>query len=520
MTSQQRWTLAATGLGLFMIFLDVLIVNVGLPAIQSSFGVGEAGLQWVVAAYSLGMAVFIMSSATLADLHGRRRLYIAGVVVFTAASVGCGLAPSIEVLNASRAIQGAAAATVNVTSLALVSAAFPEPAAKARAIGIWAAIAGCSNAVGPTLGGFLVETVGWRSIFWVNLPVGIVVVALALRHVEESRDPRTRSLDAVGQVLFMLAVGTFAYAVIEGPHGGWTRPLILACLAVAAVAGFAFARYELRIADPMMDLTLFRDRGYALAIATVCVALFTFYGMLLLVTQYLQNVRGFTPVQTGLFLLPFSVAMLIGSPVAGSMVGRYGTATPIKLGLAIMMIAIGVLMVGTRHHPLVVVLGLAAAGFGFALCITPITSLAMASVEPARAGMASGIMSAQRAIGSTLGFAVMGSILSAWLGATLDRDLAAVVKDPAERAQIAQEIIRGANPRAHIAEVSPAVPMQWRDDVHAVAEADFESGIRVALTSGLALLAIVFVLGLAWFPRGRNAMASDAQREAAAENRP
>jgi EmrB/QacA subfamily drug resistance transporter len=519
MTSQQRWTLVATGLGLFMIFLDVLIVNVGLPAIQASFAVGEAGLQWVVAAYSLGMAVFIMSSATLADLHGRRRLYVAGVIVFTAASVACGLAPSIEALNVARGIQGAAAATVNVTSLALVSAAFPEQAAKARAIGIWAAIAGCSNAIGPTLGGFLVETVGWRSIFWVNLPVGIAVVVLALRHVEESRDPRPRTLDAAGQALFMLGVGTFAYAVIEGPHGGFARPVILACLAVAAVAVVAFARYELRSPDPMMDLTLFRDRVYALAIATVCVALFTFYGMLLLTTQYLQNVRGFTPVQTGLFLLPFSAAMLVGSPVAGSMVGRYGTATPVRLGLAIMMIALVVLMIGTGHHPVLVTCGLAAAGFGFALCITPITSLAMASVEPARAGMASGIMSAQRAIGSTLGFAVMGSILSAWLGATLDRDLAVVVKDPVERARIAYEIIGDANPRAHIAEIAPSRPVQWRDGVRDIAEADFVAGIRVALSSGIALLAIVFVAGLAWFPRGRGAMARDAQLEAATENK-
>src|SRR5262245_7691824 len=178
MTAQQRRTLAATGLGLFMIFLDALIVNVGLPAIQASFGVGEAGLQWVVAAYSLGMAVFIMSSATLADVHGRRRVYLAGIVVFTAASIACGLAPSLEVLNVARGVQGAAAATVNVTSLALLSSAFPEPAAKARAIGIWSAIAQVANGVGPTLGGFLIEWVGWRAIFWVNAPIGVVVALM------------------------------------------------------------------------------------------------------------------------------------------------------------------------------------------------------------------------------------------------------------------------------------------------------------------------------------------------------
>jgi len=196
MTPLQRWTLAATGLGLFMIFLDALIVNVGLPAIQADFQVGEAGLQWVVAAYSLGMAVFIMSSATLADVHGRRRLYLIGVIVFTAASIACGLAPSIEALNVARGIQGAAAATVNVTSLALLSAAFPELAAKARAIGIWAAIAQVANGVGPTLGGFLIEWIGWRAIFWVNAPIGLVVIAMTLRFVAESRDERPRRLYA------------------------------------------------------------------------------------------------------------------------------------------------------------------------------------------------------------------------------------------------------------------------------------------------------------------------------------
>ena len=198
MTPTQRYTLAATGLGLFMIFLDALIVNVGLPAIQAEFRVGEAGLQWVVTAYSLGMAVFIMSAATLADLHGRRRLYLAGVAVFTAASIACGLAPDLATLNVARGVQGAAAATVNVTSLALVSAAFPDPKAKARAIGIWAAIAGVANAVGPTVGGVLVETIGWRSIFWVNVPVGVVVTMLTLRYVAESRDDHPRTLDLVG----------------------------------------------------------------------------------------------------------------------------------------------------------------------------------------------------------------------------------------------------------------------------------------------------------------------------------
>jgi MFS family permease len=343
-----------------------------------------------------------------------------------------------------------------------------------------------------------------------------------LRFVSESRDERPRSLDLTGQALFMITVGALAYAVIEGPHGGWTQPAILACFAVAIAGFFAFVACERRVADPMMDLTLFRDRTYTLAIVTVFVCFFAFYGILLLTTQYLQNVRGFTPVQTGLLLLPFSVTMLIGSPLAGRMVGKHGAALPIKLGLGTLIGALAVLIAGTARHPALVTLGLAAIGFGFALCVTPITTLAMTSVEPQRAGMASGIMSAQRAIGSTVGFAVMGSILSAWLALTLDADLAPVIADPRERAVVARDIVAGANPRAHVAEVGPARPIRHPDAqmqaaIRTVAERDFVTGIRIALVVAIVLIGAVLAAGIAWFPRG--AMAN-AQREAARESEP
>src|SRR5438067_7362057 len=209
MSRVQRFTLAATGFGLFMIFLDALIVNVALPSIQQDFRVGESGLQWVVTAYSLGMAVAIMSAGTLADMFGRRRLYLAGIALFTVSSVACGMAGSLDVLNAARSVQGVAAATVNVTSLALVSAAFPDPKQKAWAIGIWTAIAATALAVGPTLGGILVARSGWRAIFVVNVPVGLAVIALAWRFVAESRDERPRRFDLPGQFLFVAAVGAF-----------------------------------------------------------------------------------------------------------------------------------------------------------------------------------------------------------------------------------------------------------------------------------------------------------------------
>ena len=513
-----RLTLVATGLGLFMIFLDALIVNVGLPSIQASFHVGEAGLQWVVAAYSLGMAVFIMTAATLADLHGRRLMYVIGIVVFTIASIVCGLAPSLEVLNVARGVQGVAAATANVTSLALVSAAFPDPKDKARAIGIWTAIASIGTAVGPTLGGVLVEHWGWRSIFLVNVPVGIVVVAMTLRFVEESRDERPRTLDAVGQALFMVTVGALAYAVIEGPKSGWTSPGILTLFATAAVGCAVFIWYERRHEDPMMDISLFRDASYALAIATICTVFFSIYGMLLLTTQFLQNVRGFTPEQTGLLLLPFSAAVTVVSPVIGRLVGRFGARPPILIGLASLIAGLVTLMAAGHASASFVLLGLGLAGIGGALCLTPITTIAMTSVPPQRAGMASGIMSAQRAIGSTVGFAVLGSVLAAWLNATLEPDLVAVVPNAKERTEVATQIIASANPRAHVAEIGPRHPITHPDPatltrIVGVADSDFIGGIRVALLVAVALLTAVLAIGWKWFPRS-GGLISEAEREA------
>lgn len=514
-----RITLVATGLGLFMIFLDALIVNVALPSIQASFKVGEEGLQWVVAAYSLGMAVFIMTAATLADLHGRRLWYVIGISVFTVASIVCGLAPSLEVLNWARGVQGIAAATANVTSLALVSAAFPDPRDKARAIGIWTAIASVGTAVGPTLGGFLVEHFGWRSIFLVNVPVGCIVVFLALRFVTESRDERPRTLDLVGQVLFMVTVGALAYAVIEGPKAGWTSPGIVALFAIAAVGCVLFIVYERRHDDPMMDVSLFADPAYALAIATICTVFFSIYGMLLLTTQFLQNVRGETPEQTGLIILPFSVAVTVISPLVGRVVGRFGARPPILIGLASLIAGLVVLMIAGHASAALVLLGLGLCGIGGALCLTPITTIAMTSVPPQRAGMASGIMSAQRAIGSTVGFAVLGSVLAAWLNATLEPDLAAVLPEAAERAAVAKAIEQSANPRAHVAEIGPRQPIAHpqaatRARIVAVAEQDFVAGIRAGLLVAVALLTAVLAVGWKWFPRA-GGMVAGAQQEAA-----
>jgi EmrB/QacA subfamily drug resistance transporter len=521
MSKTQRFTLTATGLGLFMIFLDALIVNVALPAIQSDFRVGEAGLQWVVTAYSLGMAIAIMSSGTVADIYGHRKLYLAAIALFTVGSAACGMASSLGALNLARAVQGVAAATVNVTSLALVSAAFPDPKLKAWAIGIWAAIAGTAIAIGPTLGGFMVQQTGWRSIFMVNVPVGLVVLTLTWHFVTESRDERPRRFDILGQLLFMTAVGAFAFAVIEGPHAGWVSGEILALFVVAGAALAAFIFCERRSADPMMDLKLFRDRTYSLALITIFAVLFTNYGGLLVITQYLQNVRGFSPTDAGWLLFPFSASYMIGSLTAGKLVGVVGSRRLILLGLASQTVGLAVLIAGLQASTVAVITGLVLVG-GSALCLTPMTSLAMTAVPPQRAGMASGIMSAQRALGSTVGFAVLGSILAAVLTVTLSAHLANALSDPTERKEVVATIIRNANPRAYSAEIGPGRPIQHLDPatqkaILTAADSDFIEGIRFGLATALVFLALVLAAGFAWFPRAKG---SQRGRRAWGELRP
>ncbi len=282
--------LFATGLGLFMIFLDATIVNVALPSIQSDLDVGESGLQWVVAGYSLTMGMFMMTSASLADARGRRRAFVVGLVIFCVASMACGFAPGIAVLASARAVQGVGAAVVNVASLALVGAAYPDPKAKTKAVGLWTGIAAIGLAIGPTLGGVITDTIGWRWIFFVNPLIGGAAIVLTYLFVAESRDPVGHSFDPVGQLLFIVGIGAFTYALVQAPVWGFSSPWIIGPMVLGLASIAVFVRFELRSRDPMMDVRVFRDIPYTAAIVTVFSVLFCAYGTLLVITQYFQNV--------------------------------------------------------------------------------------------------------------------------------------------------------------------------------------------------------------------------------------
>lgn len=500
------WTLVATGLGLFMIFLDASIVNVALPEIQRDFDSGESGLQWIVAGYSLTMAAFMMAGGTFADLRGRRLAYVIGLIVFSLMSAACALAPGIEVLSAARAVQGVGAAITNVASLALVGAAFPDPKAKAKAIGVWTGIAAVGFTLGPLVGGVLTEQAGWRSIFVLNPVVGAVALFLTVRYVAESRDPHDRSFDPSGQVLFLAGIGALTYGLIEGPHSGWLSPEILATFGVAVVGLVLLARVELRSAQPMMDLHVFRDRVYSTAIYVIFAVLFAAYGTLLVVTQYFQNVEGYSPEKTGLLMFAMGVPVIFLAPVAGRIAAEYGGRRPTVIGMASGSLGVALFVVASSHLVLVV-LGLMLLGVAAGLTVAAATSVAMSSIDPARSGMASGILSTQRGLGSTAGYAIMGSVLAATVSFTLPDKLEPLIPDAATRTEVVDRVTEDANPRAVAALIGPGKPLpdnvKSDDELLAAADDAFIDGIRVAMLVALAVLLSALLLAWFLFPRGR-----------------
>ncbi|MDX2382217.1 MAG: MFS transporter [Acidimicrobiia bacterium] len=505
MTTRQRLTIVATGLGMFMVFLDALIVNVALPEIQSDFGVGESGAQAVVTAYSVGMAVTIMWSATLADLRGRRRVYIAAAIIFCAASVLCGLAPNFDLLVVGRTVQGLAAGPITVASLALLSAAFTDDTKRARAVGLWTGIAAIGTALGPTLGGILSDAFGWRSVFLVNVPVGVVLVLLTLSVVEESRDPSERTFDYGGQVAFGIGVATFAAAIIAAPRQGWLSPLVVVLFGIAVISMGIFVRRERRIADPMMDLELFNDGLYSLSIATMFVFFFMGYGMLLIVTQYFQNVRGYSALEAGLLILPFSLGFVTMAPNAARVSRRIGRRTAIILATVGEAVGLTIVAIGLSYEPWVVGVGMLIVSLCNALAIVPLTALSMSTVTPDKSGMASGIMGTQRALGSTTGYAVMGSILALWVGRSLDNRLTTVVPDAGERDEISTLIVDQANPSAFIAEIGPSQPLGVVDateesEILQIADDVFITGMQVSLGVGVTILVVTLIALLTRFP--------------------
>jgi EmrB/QacA subfamily drug resistance transporter len=406
------WTLAAVCLGTFMLLLDITIVNVALPDIQASLGASFSDLQWVIDAYALTLAALLLTTGSLADLFGRRRLYLIGVALFTVASALCGAAQSPLMLELSRGLQGIGGATMFSVSLALLATAF-RGKERGVAFGVWGAITGVAVAVGPIVGGGLVSGLSWRWIFFVNLPIGVLALALTVLRVAESRDEQARRPDWAGFVLFTAALASLIYALIESGRSSFTATPVLACFAAAAVLLVAFVVVEARSAHAMFDLRLFRLPTFVggdIAAFGVSAGIFS---VLLYLVLYLQDVLGYSALQTGLRLLILSGGVLLVSGVAG----RLSSKVPVRalIGPGLLLVGVGLLLMrgltaGSSWTHLIA--GLAVAGIGVGLINPPLASTAVGVVEPRRSGMASGINSTFRQVGIATGIALLGTLFT------------------------------------------------------------------------------------------------------------
>ncbi len=406
--------LAICCLSLFIVGLDVTIVNVALPAIGRDFRAPVSGLQWTIDAYLLVIASLLMLSGSTGDRIGRRRVFQTGLALFTLGSLACSLAPGLGALIAFRALQAVGGSMLNPVAMAIISNTFTDPAERARAIGMWGSVFGLSLALGPVVGGALVDSVGWRGVFWVNIPVGVAALILTALFVPESRAALGRRLDPFGQILIIMLLGTVTYGIIEGPAYGWGSARIVACFAVAAAALAVFLWYEPRRTQPLVDLRFFRSLPFSGAAVTAVTGMCAFAGFLFLMTLYLQDVRGVRPLVAGLFLVPMAVVMAASAPLAGRVIARRGTRIPLLISGA-GIIGGGLLLVFlTPSSPAWYVIACCLVfGVGQGWLNAPITTNAVAGMPLSQAGVAAGIASTGRQVGSSLGVAIVGSVLAA-----------------------------------------------------------------------------------------------------------
>jgi EmrB/QacA subfamily drug resistance transporter len=400
-------------MSVLIVGMDVTIVNVALPAIQADLHARLAGLQWILDAYTLVVASFLMLAGSTSDRFGRRTIFQIGLSVFTVGSFLCSRAGTIEQLVGFRALQGLGASMLNPVALSIIANAFPEPEKRARSVGIWGAVAGVSLGLGPVIGGALTEAIGWRSIFWINVPIGIAAALLAARFVPESKAARARAFDPVGQALVLLGLSTLTWGLIEGPHAGWGSWMILSLFFTAAAALVAFVLYEPRRSQPLLDLRFFRSVPFTNATLLGVSAFSCFAGFLFLNALYLQQVRGFSAFKTGLFTLPLAIMMVILSPWSGRMVGRYGPR-PSLLAAGVGFLASTLILTELGRHtpPASLLLAYALFGVGLGMVNPAISNSAVAGMPLSQAGVAAAIASTSRQVGAAIGVAVSGTMVA------------------------------------------------------------------------------------------------------------
>ena len=412
-SARRRLVLAICCMSILIVGLDNTIVNVALPSIGRHLHATVSGLQWTVDAYTLVLASLLMLAGSTGDRVGRRRVFQLGLLLFTLGSLLCSVAPSLDWLIVFRMLQAVGGSMLNPVALSIVRNVFTDPRERAQAIGMWGATVGVSLALGPVLGGVLVQGVGWRSIFWINVPIGLAALVLTMRFVPESRAPQPRRLDPVGQALVIVLLASLTYSIIEGPGAGWSGR-ILVTFALAACALVALIAYERRRVQPLLELRFFRSVPFSSASAIALLAFAALGGFLFLNTLYLQEVRGLSALDAGLYTLPIAAMTLLFAPLSGRIVGRRGPRIGLVAG-GIGLALGGALMSGiTRTTDVDSLLpAYFLFGIGFGMVNPPITNTAVLGMPAAQAGVAAAIASTSRQVGQTLGVAVIGAIAAA-----------------------------------------------------------------------------------------------------------
>jgi DHA2 family methylenomycin A resistance protein-like MFS transporter len=491
-------TLFTMCFALFMAMLDNTVVNVALPTIQRDFGSGVSGLQWIISAYTLFFAALMLTGGTLGDLYGRKRFFLIGLVVFSSGSLLCGLAPSLHWLVVGRAVQGIGAAALLPGTLSILITTFPDPKERAQAIGLWAGVSGLALAAGPVIGGVLVDTLGWQSVFFVNVPIGILAFAVALRTVRESANPEGRTLDLPGQLLAVVSLGSLVYALIEANNYGWTSPLILSLFAVGIASQLAFLWVEAHTKSPMLPLRFFRNPTFAAGSTVAGLISFGMFGIFFFLTLYWQNIQGYSALQMGLRVLPLTGAIIVTAPLAGQIAGRIGSRWPMTFGMT--MAAVGMLLL-ERTTPTTPYSALwwnmLLLGVGMGSVMAPMTAAVTSTVPRARAGMASGTTNATREVGGVFGIALLGAIVTHWFATDLSGSLRAFRLPQAMKHQIVALASHGGG--TAVGSVPSAIDPAL---IHRTIDNSFVYGMHVALGVSAAALLCGAVLSAVFVHRG------------------
>src|SRR5690242_11873755 len=402
-----------------MIMLDNTVVNVALPSIERDLHVSISSLEWVVTAYALTFAALLITGGKLGDLFGRRRIFVVGIAIFTLSSLACGLAPSAGFLIGARAVQGVGAALMNPASLSIITATFP-PRERGQAIGIWAGVSAMALAIGPLVGGLIVDNINWNWIFFINVPVGVLGIVVSRLVIKETRDTsHEQSIDLPGLVTSSGALFALSYALIEGNRHGWTSAEILGLFGAAVVLLLAFVALERYQRLPMLDLSLFRIGSFTGANLVAMLVSLGMFGVFFFVSLYIQNILGWTPTQAGASFLPMTLLIILVAPIAGKLSDRVGSRWLMGAGMTLVSISLLLYQrVGLHSTFWTLLPAMLLGGVGMAMTMSPMTAAAMGSVPVDKAGVGSGVLNSFRQLGGSLGIAVMGAILASYVTAT------------------------------------------------------------------------------------------------------